>query len=269
MRTRVQQLEAEGLIDHTRARDWFDPSQSSARVVMVGCGGIGSPTAVCLSKAGIPYLTLIDDDLIEAHNVPNQFYPYKLVGKKKVAVLKNMCEAFGSSDVQILPTKVEEVADSLHGIVCTGLDSMAARKAVWEIVKDNHRVEWLVCGRLSGLDLQIYTINVHDDDDVKFYEEWALFSDEEADEQPCTQRARADMMMHVGGWMSTTVLDLLCKDTYTQLFTANLNTRQTNTWNTEKPKSPSLDQVTRSTSDIQQQTQLSSTASTTTTVDQI
>jgi molybdopterin/thiamine biosynthesis adenylyltransferase len=43
-----------------------------AHVVLVGCGGIGSPALQYLAAAGIGHLTLIDDDVIEASNLQRQ-----------------------------------------------------------------------------------------------------------------------------------------------------------------------------------------------------
>ena len=43
-----------------------------AHVVLVGCGGIGSPALQYLAAAGIGRLTLIDDDVVEASNLQRQ-----------------------------------------------------------------------------------------------------------------------------------------------------------------------------------------------------
>ena len=43
-----------------------------AHVVLVGCGGIGSPALQYLAAAGIGRLTLIDDDKVEASNLQRQ-----------------------------------------------------------------------------------------------------------------------------------------------------------------------------------------------------
>src|SRR6516165_10514714 len=43
-----------------------------AHVVIVGCGGIGSPALQYLAAAGIGRLTLIDSDVIEESNLQRQ-----------------------------------------------------------------------------------------------------------------------------------------------------------------------------------------------------
>ena len=43
-----------------------------AHVVLIGCGGIGSPALQYLAAAGVGTLTLIDDDTVEASNLQRQ-----------------------------------------------------------------------------------------------------------------------------------------------------------------------------------------------------
>ncbi|WDF72173.1 HesA/MoeB/ThiF family protein [Novosphingobium sp. KACC 22771] len=45
---------------------------AGAHVVMIGCGGIGSPALQYLAAAGVGRLTLIDDDSVEASNLQRQ-----------------------------------------------------------------------------------------------------------------------------------------------------------------------------------------------------
>ena len=45
---------------------------AEAHVVLVGCGGIGSPALQYLAAAGIGRLTLIDDDTVDVSNLQRQ-----------------------------------------------------------------------------------------------------------------------------------------------------------------------------------------------------
>ena len=44
-------------------------------MLLVGAGGIGAATALCMAKVGFECLTVMDFDTVEEHNIPNQFLP--------------------------------------------------------------------------------------------------------------------------------------------------------------------------------------------------
>lgn len=68
-------------------------SVKKAKVLIVGCGGIGSLTSVLLAGAGIKDLTIIDGDIIEKSNLNRQIlWTKKDIGHKKVTVLKDIIE---------------------------------------------------------------------------------------------------------------------------------------------------------------------------------
>lgn len=70
----------------------FDRIQN-ARVLVIGCGGIGSLVTLQLAGAGIEDLILVDPDTIEASNLNRQFlWERSDIGRPKVEVLKDVLE---------------------------------------------------------------------------------------------------------------------------------------------------------------------------------
>jgi sulfur-carrier protein adenylyltransferase/sulfurtransferase len=61
-----------------------------AKIVIVGCGGLGSVAAVYLAASGVGNMHLIDFDVVSVSNLHRQvFYTTESIGKPKVAVLVN------------------------------------------------------------------------------------------------------------------------------------------------------------------------------------
>ena len=64
-----------------------------AKILVVGCGGLGSPIAVYLGASGIGKLHLIDFDTVDISNLHRQvFYSLKDIGKLKSECLSNFIQ---------------------------------------------------------------------------------------------------------------------------------------------------------------------------------
>lgn len=62
---------------------------SKSKIIIVGCGGIGSQTAFNLAGSGIRTLKIVDADLIEESNLNRQlFWTRNDIGKRKIDVLQ-------------------------------------------------------------------------------------------------------------------------------------------------------------------------------------
>jgi adenylyltransferase/sulfurtransferase len=66
----------------TRARPFREK-----RVLLVGAGGLGSPAGTLLARAGLGYLEVLDDDVVDLSNLQRQtLYAERDVGQPKAAV---------------------------------------------------------------------------------------------------------------------------------------------------------------------------------------
>jgi molybdopterin/thiamine biosynthesis adenylyltransferase len=211
--TTTRELELSGEIDFTRGRGFFDPTDSDARVTIVGCGGIGSPLALALSKMGMPRLTLIDGDTVERHNLPNQLFPIADKGKSKVESLAEVCRLFGASEVETHAEMVEPgrwpTGRRPNGIVVLALDSIEARRMIHERhLRYNIGVSFVVDPRLGGQSVVLNTYDPRKPDQVRRYEE-TLFDPANAVEAPCTMRSIIDVGFVVAS-LVTRVIRLHC-----------------------------------------------------------
>jgi predicted ThiF/HesA family dinucleotide-utilizing enzyme len=174
-------------MDYRRQLGILDPSSILFPVTLIGCGGIGSPTALMLAKMGCQKLSIIDFDTVENHNLPSQLFPLSDVGIKKVEACKRMVNQFSDCSVTAVPQRFGGNGE-LSGIVISGVDTMSARMEIWKRVKFNPEVPLYIDGRIGREIIQVYSIQPSQIEDVELYEK-SLFPDEEAAELPCTERA--------------------------------------------------------------------------------
>jgi molybdopterin/thiamine biosynthesis adenylyltransferase/rhodanese-related sulfurtransferase len=108
----------------------------NSKVLVVGVGGIGSPTSLYLAAAGVGTLGLIDDDSVDVSNLQRQIlYSESSVGKSKVDEAAKRLKEF-NSQISVFPHKkrlsaenVEEIF-SRYDIVIDGTDNFQTRYLV-------------------------------------------------------------------------------------------------------------------------------------------
>lgn len=121
----------EKLIGKTKTQDL-----KNARVAVVGLGGLGCSVAMGLVRLGINKLLLIDNDTIEASNIPRQILFNKSnVGKSKVLIAKQkLLEIFDDLDISSIEDfiTVNNGIDYLNDvdIIIDCTDNYMARYAV-------------------------------------------------------------------------------------------------------------------------------------------
>jgi molybdopterin/thiamine biosynthesis adenylyltransferase/rhodanese-related sulfurtransferase len=136
----------------------------NASVLVVGCGGLGSPIAVYLAASGIGKIHLVDFDTIDISNLHRQvFYSLEDVGKPKAEVLCQFIKkraAFTEvtfTNKPILKENVLELIDAVD-IVVDGTDSLPTKYLVNDacVIKKKP----MIYGSLYKFDGYVATFNV-------------------------------------------------------------------------------------------------------------
>lgn len=135
-----------------------------AKVLVVGCGGLGSPVAVYLAASGIGELHLIDFDRVATHNLHRQVY-YSLndVGRPKAEVLANYLSSrapytkVSYSTIPLTKDNVKSFVES-YDIVVDGTDSLPTKYLLNDACVLAQKP--LVYGSLYKFDGYVGTFNV-------------------------------------------------------------------------------------------------------------
>lgn len=108
-----------------------------ARVLLVGAGGLGSPVARLLVRAGVGHLTLFDDDAVDVSNLQRQtLYTDADVGRPKAVAAAESLHAevataqnntrIVAREKRVLPDTALEIVKS-HDLVVEGADNFATK----------------------------------------------------------------------------------------------------------------------------------------------
>ena len=107
-----------------------------ATVLVVGMGGLGCPSAMYLSSAGVGNMIIVDDDIVELTNLQRQIaHTENDLGQSKVDSAKRTLESL-NPDVNVVsinervdPARLGELAE-LADVVVDACDNFATRFAV-------------------------------------------------------------------------------------------------------------------------------------------
>lgn len=188
VRTRVKKKKGKIMKSarHWRQIDIADPAQLAVPVTIVGAGGIGSEVARIMAKVGFSKLEVYDDDFVEEHNLSNQFYRNKDIGKSKVKALSEIIQDFSEEKIKVHDEWYEK--QPCGDILITALDSMDTRIRIWEAVKYNRDLKWVIDGRMGGEFFSVNIVDMANPQQKELYQK-TLYPSKEAVELPCTAKS--------------------------------------------------------------------------------
>ncbi len=105
----------------------------NARVLLVGAGGLGAPTALYLAAAGIGTIGLVDDDVVDASNLQRQvIHNTERIGEPKTASARKTIEAL-NPDVDVVEhnfrldsSNIVELLEQ-YDVIVDGADNVPTR----------------------------------------------------------------------------------------------------------------------------------------------
>ena len=180
------------IIDYTRQYDIISPEVlDDYHVTLVGAGGIGAATGLALAKLGVQWMDIYDFDRVDDVNIPTQLHKVSDIGRPKVVALANLMKEF-SDEIKGEAHPHAMASDTFIGnpVVISAVDSIAARKEIWDATYNSQGVEWYLDARMGAETFQLYTVHLEDVDTVEPYQNMLRnLHDDDIPDAPCTARA--------------------------------------------------------------------------------
>ena len=190
----------------------FNPDDfKNLEISIVGCGSVGSFTALALAKMGMKKFALWDFDKVKKHNLPNQFYMEKHLNTSKVESLIDLINSFTSEVKLKTKGKLTNKSIILSDIVILTTDTMASRKLAYE--KSKLLSRYLIDARMGGQIMVIYTVDLKNPEQVKNYEK-TLHTDEEAEDIKCTEKSIIYNVLGISSMICNQLKKQLNKEDY-------------------------------------------------------
>jgi molybdopterin/thiamine biosynthesis adenylyltransferase len=138
----------------------------SSKVLIVGAGGLGSPVAEFLSRAGIGSLGIVDDDKVSLSNLHRQsLYNTSEVGKFKVKIAKDKIKKINPNTkvtiykIRLSDNNFKRVVND-YDYVVDGSDNFMTKFLLNDFCLKFKKI--LVTGAISKFDGHIFTFNFKD-----------------------------------------------------------------------------------------------------------
>ena len=138
----------------------------SSKILIVGAGGLGSPVAEFLSRAGIGSLGIVDDDKVSLSNLHRQsLYNASDIGKFKVQIAKNKIKKINSNTkvtiykIRLNNQNFKKIINNYDYIV-DGSDNFTTKFLLNDYCLKFKKI--LVTGAISKFDWHIFNFNFKD-----------------------------------------------------------------------------------------------------------
>ncbi len=156
------------------------PRLARTPITVIGAGAVGSFTVLALAKCGAECITVYDDDTVESHNLPNQWYRLTDLGRPKVEALRELVREMTGVEITVHVARFTNQPAS--EVTICAVDSMDVRIQLWRAL--HPRPAMWIDARMGAEVGKVMCVGAFG----SWYEE-TLHPSSEAYRAPCTARA--------------------------------------------------------------------------------
>ena len=168
-------------MDLSKSYEYFKPEADKSTLHIIGCGSVGSTLAENLARCGLTNFTLWDFDYVEPHNIVNQMFRQRDVGKLKVEALRDILSEINpecAETVKMMPRGWQ--GKMLSGYLFLCVDSIELRRKIVEQHMNNVYVKAVYDFRTDLESAQHYAADWSNSKHKESLLNSMQFSDEEA-----------------------------------------------------------------------------------------
>lgn len=203
----------------TRQLDLIPEEALWNKINLIGAGAVGGWTAFTLAKMGFEDIVVWDFDEVEIENMSSQIFGFDDIGKNKAEALRDIIERFTGTKVTAIPDRFEQ--SFFSDIVITAVDSMEARRSIWESAKGSAQCSRFIDPRMGAEAALMYVVDPHNRKEAENYEK-SLYSDDDAVQERCTAKATVYTANILSGFVVKAVKDVTTKAPYTKLIQSDI-----------------------------------------------
>lgn len=164
-------------------------------ITLGGIGGIGSWTALLLSRLEPNRINLYDSDKVEYNNLSGQFYTLEDVSKYKVHAVADHLRQFSAYYNTNTCPRLFDHNSYTSPIMIGGFDNMEARRVFFSKWEETYCTDtWrstgalFIDGRLAAEEFQVFCIKNDDKFNIERYKNEFLFNDDEVEQTICSYK---------------------------------------------------------------------------------
>ncbi len=180
---------------------------------ILGCGAIGSNTAIQIAKMGGTDFILYDYDTVGLENIAIAHFTLKDIEKYKVDALKDhLLDINNQLSIETVNDKFKDFNPRDNDCIILGFDNMEGRREVVETLFSipRYKPKVLIDARMGAEMFQLY---VFEDPTLKEYLQY-WYSDADGSDEPCSAKATSYCANMSGSFISNSIRKILTKQPY-------------------------------------------------------